>query len=135
MVSDTEAARGALIARGAEVSEAFHFTEFGAPRVAGPDPRGRSYGTYASFSDPDGNGWLLREIRTRLPGRGLGNVDVATLTELLREAETHHGDFVPNAPKHQWSEWCAACVEARERGRTPEEAAGAGGIRVEGVRR
>lgn len=66
VVDDIEAARGELVSRGAEVSGLFHLD--GGP-VPGPDPQGRSYQTYASFKDPDGNGWLLQEIRTRLPGR------------------------------------------------------------------
>jgi catechol 2,3-dioxygenase-like lactoylglutathione lyase family enzyme len=65
-VSDIDAARADLISRGAEVSEVFHLD---GGRVPGPDPEGRSYQTYASFTDPDGNGWLLQEITTRLPGR------------------------------------------------------------------
>jgi catechol 2,3-dioxygenase-like lactoylglutathione lyase family enzyme len=65
-VSDIDAARAALVNRGVEVSEIFHLD---GGRVPGPDPEGRSYQTYASFSDPDGNGWLLQEITTRLPGR------------------------------------------------------------------
>ena len=65
-VSDIDAAREALVSRGAEVSGVFHLA--GGP-VPGPDPEGRSYQTYASFSDPDGNQWLLQEIKTRLPGR------------------------------------------------------------------
>ena len=65
-VSDIDAARADLIDRGVEVSGVFHLE--GGP-VPGPDPQGRSYQTYASFSDPDGNGWLLQEITTRLPGR------------------------------------------------------------------
>ena len=65
-VSDIDAARDALASRGIEVSELFHLA---GGRVPGPDPQGRSYQTYASFSDPDGNGWLLQEIKTRLPGR------------------------------------------------------------------
>lgn len=65
-VSDIEAARNELVSRGAEVSEAFHLD--GGP-VAGPDPQRRTYQSYATFSDPDGNGWLLQEITTRLPGR------------------------------------------------------------------
>jgi len=65
-VHDIDAARADLISRGAEVSGLFHLA--GGP-VPGPDPEGRSYQTYASFSDPDGNGWLLQEIKTRLPGR------------------------------------------------------------------
>ncbi len=69
VVSDIEAAREALAARDVDVSEAFHYAGIRGPRLAGHDPEGRSYGTYASFKDPDGNGWLLQEIRERLPGR------------------------------------------------------------------
>ena len=65
-VSDIDAARAALLGRGVQVSELFHLE--GGP-VPGRDPQGRSYQTYASFSDPDGKGWLLQEITTRLPGR------------------------------------------------------------------
>jgi catechol 2,3-dioxygenase-like lactoylglutathione lyase family enzyme len=65
-VSDIDEAREDLVKRGVEVSGVFHLD--GGP-VPGPDPEGRSYQTYASFSDPDGNGWLLQEIKTRLPGR------------------------------------------------------------------
>jgi catechol 2,3-dioxygenase-like lactoylglutathione lyase family enzyme len=66
VVSDIDAAREDLIGRGVEVSGLFHLD--GGP-VPGPDPQGRSYQTYATFSDPDGNGWLLQEIKERLPGR------------------------------------------------------------------
>ena len=65
-VYDIDAARADLVSRGVEVSELFHLA--GGP-VPGPDPEGRSYQTYASFTDPDGNAWLLQEIKTRLPGR------------------------------------------------------------------
>jgi len=65
-VSDINAAREDLIGRGIEVSEVFHLA---GGRVPGPDPEGRSYQTYASFSDPDDNGWQLQEITARLPGR------------------------------------------------------------------
>jgi catechol 2,3-dioxygenase-like lactoylglutathione lyase family enzyme len=68
VVSDMEAARTDLEGRGVQVSEAFHYGGIRGPRLAGPAPEGRSYGTYASFNDPDGNGWLLQEIKTRLPG-------------------------------------------------------------------
>ena len=123
VVSDMKAARGELIDRGANVSEAFHFNALGTPPVPGPDPKGGSYTTFASLSDPDGNSWLLQEIKTRLPGRGFSNLDVATLTGLLREAETRHGQYEPTAPKHHWSDWYAGYITARERGRTPDEAA------------
>jgi catechol 2,3-dioxygenase-like lactoylglutathione lyase family enzyme len=122
VVSDIEAARADLIRRGAEVSEAFHFAGFGGARVPGRAPKEASYQTYATFSDPDGNTWLLQEITTRLPGRGLSNLDVATLTELFREAEKAHGDYEPTAPKHHWSGWYAAYVVARQQGKPPEEA-------------
>ena len=74
-VDDVDAARAALAARGVDVSEVFHFArgpfnDTGEdPRVSGRDPEGRSYFSFASFADPDGNGWLLQEITTRLPGR------------------------------------------------------------------
>jgi len=134
VVSDIEAARKELISRGADVSEAFHFTGFGGTRVAGAAPNGDSYATFATFSDPDGNSFLLQEIKTRLPGRGLSNLDVPNLTELLREAEQHHGEYEPTAPKHHWSDWYAAYIVAREQGKTPEEAAKEGALHMEQVR-
>ena len=75
VVLDIEAARDELIGRGIEVSEAFHdaggvFHHAGEEeRVIGPDPERSDYGSFASFSDPDGNGWLLQEVKTRAPGR------------------------------------------------------------------
>jgi catechol 2,3-dioxygenase-like lactoylglutathione lyase family enzyme len=66
VVSDIDAARADLVERGIDVSEVFHLAGGRAP---GPDPEGRSYQTYASFSDPDGNAWLLQQITARLPGR------------------------------------------------------------------
>ena len=77
---------------------------------------------FASFHDPDGNGWLFQEVTTRLPGRGL-SIDLPTLTELLRETEQRHGQYEPTAPKHHWSGWYAAYIVARENGKTPDEAA------------
>ena len=142
-VSDIAAAREDLVRRGVEISEVFHGgTEnagpdepflFGRRRVSGPDPEHGSYRSFASFHDPDGNGWLLQELTTRLPGRGLSNFDVATLTELLRETEKHHGEYEPSAPKHHWSNWYAAYMVARQNGKTPEEAAKAGKLNVEGA--
>jgi len=67
VVSDIEAARDELISHGVDVSEVFHLGEGG--RVPGPDPDRASYGSYATFRDPDGNSWLLQEVTTRLPGR------------------------------------------------------------------
>jgi catechol 2,3-dioxygenase-like lactoylglutathione lyase family enzyme len=134
VVSDMEAARAELNNRGASVSAAFHFNDFGEPPTPGPDPQGASYRTYATFSDPDGNSWLLQEVKTRLPGRGLSSPDVATLTELLRETEQRHGGYEPTAPKHHWSEWYAAYIVAREQGKTADEAATDAKRHIEGSR-
>ena len=141
IVSDVEAARKDLLARGIEVSEVFHSggvysgTDepylFGRVRVSGPDPGHASYRSFASFKDPDGNGWLFQEITTRLPGRGL-SIDLPTLTELLRETEQRHGQYEPTAPKHHWSGWYAAYIVARENGRTPDEAAKDAALHIEG---
>jgi len=135
VVDDIEAARARLVASGVDVSEAFHFESVfyakgaGTPgRVPGPDPQGQSYRTFLSFSDPDGNGWLIQEVKTRLPGRGLSTLDVPTLTELLRETEERHGGYEATAPKHHWSTWYAAYIVARERGMTPDEAAKEAGL-------
>jgi len=131
VVSDIEAARNDLIARGVDVSAPFHFTSIGGAPVPGLDPERRSYFSYASFSDPDGNGWLLQEVTTRLPGRGLSSFDVETLTALLRETEEHHGEFERIGPKHHWSLWYAAYMVSRQQGKTPEEAAQEGARHVE----
>jgi catechol 2,3-dioxygenase-like lactoylglutathione lyase family enzyme len=128
-VDDVQAARAELIEAGVEVSEAFHFEgdrlHFAGTqgRLPGPDPERRSYFSFAEFSDPDGNGWLLQEITTRFPGRGLSSLDIPTLVPLLRETEQQHGKYEATAPKHHWSDWYAAYLVARERGRTPDEAA------------
>ena len=135
VVEDIEEARRDLNAHGAEVSEAFHFGSFGGPVVPGHDPQGASYGTYASFRDPDGNGWLLQEIKTRLPGRGQSNLDVKNLTEFLREAEIRHGGYQATAPKHHWSDWYSAYIVAREQGKSPEEAVKEGAAHMESVLR
>ncbi len=68
VVSDIEAARAELVGRGVDVSETYHY-DGDRKRQPGPDPEGRSYSTLATFSDPDGNTWLLQEIKTRFPGR------------------------------------------------------------------
>jgi len=140
IVSDLEAARKELLARGVDVSEVFHASKPGAQflpesngRTSGPDPGHRSYFSFATFSDPDGNTWLFQEITTRLPGRGLSNLDVTTLTELLRETEQHHGEYEPTAPKHHWSGWYAAYIVARQDGMTSEEAARDAKLHIEGA--
>jgi catechol 2,3-dioxygenase-like lactoylglutathione lyase family enzyme len=131
VVSDMEAARSELMRRGVTVGEPFHFTSIGGTPVPGLDPERRTYMTYATFSDPDGNSFLLQEITTRFPGRGLSNFDLETLTELLRETEEHHGEYEPIGPKHHWSAWYAAYMVARQQGKTPEEAAKDGARNVE----
>jgi catechol 2,3-dioxygenase-like lactoylglutathione lyase family enzyme len=142
IVSEIEAARAELVARGAGIGEVFHAGTPGAQfrgddasgRISGPAPDHASYGSFATFTDPDGNSWLLQEIKTRLPGRGLSNSDVASLTELLREAEEHHGKYEATAPKHHWSAWYAPYIVARERGATPEDAAKDAALHIDGAR-
>jgi catechol 2,3-dioxygenase-like lactoylglutathione lyase family enzyme len=138
VVDNLETARAGLIGHGVDVSEVFHFEGsrlvLGTNgRAPGRDPEGRSYLSFASFSDPDGNGWLLQEVTGRLPGRGL-SLDVATVTALLQETEKRHGEYEPTAPKHHWSEWYAAYIVARAQGRTPEAAAEDGALRIERTR-
>ena len=135
VVDDVVAARAALIAKGADVSEPFHFESIGGKPLPGVDPERRTYFTYATFSDPDGNTWLLQEITARFPGRGFSGLDLATMTGLLRETELRHGDYERVAPKHHWSDWYAAYMVAREQGRTPEEAVKDAGLHMESVLR
>jgi catechol 2,3-dioxygenase-like lactoylglutathione lyase family enzyme len=140
VVADIEAARGKLAAAGVDVSEIFHF-ESGMHvvgtdgRLTGPAPGGRSYASWLSFSDPDGNGWLIQEVTTRLPGRGLSNFDVPTLTEALLETEQAHGQYERTAPKHHWSGWYAAYIVARQQGKTAEEAMRAGALNIQSAGR
>jgi catechol 2,3-dioxygenase-like lactoylglutathione lyase family enzyme len=133
-VDDIEAARDALVSQGVEV-QLFHdaggglgggFHAGAEGRAGGPDPQRRSYASYGSFSDPDGNVWLLQEIKERLPGRG-GTTGIASLAPLLKETSEHHGSFEAVAPPHNWWDWYAAYMDARERGGSPVEAAAAAG--------
>ena len=134
VVEDIEAARAELIRNDVDVSEPFHYAGIRGPRIPGLHPERASYGSYATFSDPDGNGWLLQEVKTRFPGRGL-DLDVATATELLRETEQRHGEYEATAPKHHWSGWYGAYVVARVRGKTPEEAAKEAALHMRGAPR
>lgn len=126
-VSDIQAAHADLIARGVDASEVFRFA--GGPfnesvppgRISGPDPEGRSYFSFVSFQDPDGNGWLLQEIQTRLPGREW-KPDVPALAALLRETGEHHGPYEESHQEHQWSDWYAAYLSARQGGSASDEA-------------
>jgi predicted enzyme related to lactoylglutathione lyase len=143
-VEDIDAARDDLIARGVNVSEVFHYAggpfnnSVENPRVGGRDPDGRSYFSFASFEDPDGNGWLLQEITMRLPGREWNSpqardVDVVNLAELLRETAEHHDHFEKTHAEHHWWDWYAPYLSARENGSSPEEAAATADRRMEEV--
>jgi len=142
IVTDIEAARAELVARGAKPSAVFHpelpgaqFQPDGAKgRVVGPASDHQSYRSFVTFSDPDGNGWLLQEVTQRLPGRGL-TLDVSTLTDLLRETEERHGAYELTAPKHHWSGWYAAYIVGRERGKTVDEAAKDAALHLESLRK
>jgi catechol 2,3-dioxygenase-like lactoylglutathione lyase family enzyme len=133
-VDDLDAARNDLIARGVAVGEVFHYAggpfnnSVKNPRVAGRDPEGRSYYSFASFEDPDGNGWILQEITQRLPGREWKStptrtLDVASLAELLHETEQHHGSYEKAHAAHHWWDWYAPYLSARQNGSAPEESA------------
>jgi len=129
-VDDIDAARTELVARGVDVSEVFHYA--GGPfnntvepaRVSGRDPEGRSYYSFVSFEDPDGNSWLVQEITTRLPGREWKRAtDTATLAELLHETSEHHDHYEKTHAKHDWYNWYAPYLSARQNGSSSEEAA------------
>jgi catechol 2,3-dioxygenase-like lactoylglutathione lyase family enzyme len=135
-VDNVDGAREDLIARGVNVSEVFHYA--GGPfnntiknaRVIGRDPEGRSYFSFASFEDPDGNRWFLQEITARLPGRewktaGAGTIDIGTLAELLHETEQNHGEYEKTHAKHNWWDWYAAYFSARQNGSSSVQAAAA----------
>ena len=135
-VDNIDTARDDLIARGVDVSEVFHFAAgpfndtVENPRVSGPDPDRRSYFSFASFEDPDGNNWLLQEITARPPGREWKStkaqpVDVATLADLLRETGEHHDHYEKTHAEHHWWDWYAPYLSARQNGSTPEEASAA----------
>jgi catechol 2,3-dioxygenase-like lactoylglutathione lyase family enzyme len=111
VVDDIEAARAELAGRGADVSEVFH--RDGAKQVPGPDPERRSYLSFASFNDPDGNGWLLQEVTSRLPGRTTSVLaaygSVAALADALRRAEAAHGRHEAETGQSDpdWPAWYA----------------------------
>jgi hypothetical protein len=133
IVSDIEAARKELLGRGIQVSEVFHGASgvyagadepylFGRHRVSGPDAEHGSYRSFASFSDPDGNGWLFQEVTTRLPGR----IDAATtsfasasdLASALRRAAAAHGQHearIGQADKN-WPDWYAEYMVREQSG-------------------
>jgi len=135
VVSDIEAARQELIRRGVEVSPVFHGKPgtsigpdepylFGRVRVSGPDPEHNSYHSFASFKDPDGNGWLFQEVTTRLPGRidaaETAFASVADLANAMRRASVAHGEHEKRlGGKHDenWPDWYAAYMVAEQSGK------------------
>jgi len=123
VVSDIEAARTELVGRGADVSEVFHRAGPGKPPLSGPDPARRSYVSFATFSDPDGNGWLLQEITVRLPGRvDADDTTFTSATELasaLRRAAAAHGEHETRTGQHDenWPDWYAAYMVAEQAGK------------------
>lgn len=130
-VDNIDAARADLLARGVDVSEVFHYAAgpfnetVPNPRVPGRDPENRSYFSFASFEDPDGNSWVLQEITARLPGRewkSTGTVDVGALAELLHETGEHHDQYEKSHAEHHWWDWYAAYFSARQNGSGPAEA-------------
>jgi catechol 2,3-dioxygenase-like lactoylglutathione lyase family enzyme len=119
IVDDIEAARADLMRHGAEVSEIWH-REPGNLKAPGVDPQHKSYNSFVTFSDPDGNSWLVQELTERLPGR-VRLLDVPSLAERLLETSLRHGEFEAVAPPHNWWDWYAAYMDAREHGATPDE--------------
>ena len=120
IVSDIQAARDALVAAGIEVSEIFHLGPEGP--VSGPDPQHRTYSSLASFSDPDGNGWLLQEITTRLPGRvdpgAISFGSASDLASALRRAEAAHGQHEKRTGQRDanWPDWYTEYMAAERAG-------------------
>ena len=121
IVSDVEAARNELIAAGAAVGEIFHLGAQGP--AGGLDPERRSYFSLASFSDPDGNTWVLQELTTRLPGRvgdGATSFDSSSdLASAMRRAEAAHGEHetrTGGGRDANWSDWYAAYMAAEQAG-------------------
>jgi len=124
VVSDIEAARTQLVARGVDVSEVFHRAGPGKPPVSGRDPERRSYSSFATFSDPDGNEWLLQEVTARLPGRVKADDTTFTspteLASALRRAEVAHGEHEKRTGGQRdanWPEWYAAYMIAEQAGK------------------
>ena len=130
IVTDVQRARDELASHGVDVSDVFHPETPGAQfqtddrsgRVTGPAPDHASYSSFATFSDPDGNGWLLQEITTRLPGRvepaETGFVSAADLASALRRAASAHGDHEKRSGQADgnWPEWYAAYIVAERAG-------------------
>jgi catechol 2,3-dioxygenase-like lactoylglutathione lyase family enzyme len=122
IVSDIEAARADLVDRGADVSEVFHRAGHDS-RISGPDPARASYGSLASFHDPDGNGWLVQEVTQRLPGRvntdGTAFTSPTELAAALRRAAAAHGEHEKRTGQNDmnWPDWYAAYIVQEQAGK------------------
>ena len=133
VVSDVAAARAQLLARGVAISDVFHDAGsvyagpdqpylFGRRRLSGLDPEHRSYRSFVSFSDPDGNGWLLQEVTARLPGRVEADTNFTSSSDLasaLRRAATAHGEHEKrNGGQHDanWPDWYAEYIVKEQAG-------------------
>jgi catechol 2,3-dioxygenase-like lactoylglutathione lyase family enzyme len=127
IATDIEAVRDDLVGRGVEVSEVFHEGGLGdrfgtGARASGPAPEHRSYSSFASFSDPDGNSWLLQEVTTRLPGRvdpaATSFGSVSDLADAMRRASAAHGEHEKRigAADPNWPDWYAAYMVAEQAG-------------------
>ncbi|WP_164013042.1 VOC family protein [Pyxidicoccus trucidator] len=125
VVTDIEAAHNELVGRGVQVSEVFHFSEGPGPfgdKVRGPAPAHQSYGSYASFKDPDGNSWLLQEVTARFPGRvdrsQMSFSSARDLSSALRRAAAAHGEHEKRIGKadENWPDWYARYMTAEESG-------------------
>ena len=137
IVSDIQAARKELLDRGVEISEVFHEAAgvyagtdepylFGRVRVSGPDAEHRSYRSFASFGDPDGNGWLCQEITARLAGRVAGDTTYASASDLsqaLRRAAAAHGQHEARTGQADpnWPDWYAEYMVREQSGEEPPE--------------
>ncbi|MEP9389500.1 VOC family protein [Mesorhizobium sp. KR9-304] len=124
VVSDIEPARADLANRGVDVSEVFHRDGPGKPAVKGRDPQGRSYFSYATFKDPDGNEWLLQEVTSRFPGRVDSNTtdyaSEADLAAAMRRASIAHGEHEARnggQRDENWPEWYATYMVAEQNGK------------------
>jgi catechol 2,3-dioxygenase-like lactoylglutathione lyase family enzyme len=124
VVSDIVATRADLAARGVDISEVVHRGAVGPARLKGPHPERRSYASFASFSDPDGNSWVLQEVTERLPGRvDAGITAFSSSTELaaaLRRAAAAHGEHETRTGGHrdeQWPDWYAEYIVAEQSGK------------------
>jgi catechol 2,3-dioxygenase-like lactoylglutathione lyase family enzyme len=123
IVSDIEAAHAELVGRGVDVSEVFHRAAVGEGPLSGPDPERRSYSSFASFSDPDGNSWLLQEVTARLPGRVDANDTTFTssneLAGALRRAEAAHGEHEKRIGQRDadWPNWYADYIVREQAGK------------------